>query len=380
MNVNENENNGHSLRVADMRGTPGELVTAPAGGWTDEDYHLTPEAAEALAQAAPANTRAAYKTWWRNADQWCRKHGRTTLPMSSPTLTSWVQALCSTISDRTGRHYSAGTLSQAVAAISALHTLSDHEKPDATKARRLINAHRREQAAAGRTVERSAIVTPDQVITMIEMIEADARTAMTEARRDGTDVATAALPHLRDKLIVIISFLAWPRRSEMSNFLLNDLALTEDGALDIRYRVTKTDQGGEGYIDTLHARTDALDPITAYSDYIAALAHCGVTEGRLLRRIDRWGNVHPSLSGESINDIIKTLTTRAGCATDGFGRHVTAHGMRAAGNSAAKRAGASTEVRRRRGRWAPNSTMPDDLYDRSRGEDNPDPMSQVGAP
>lgn len=348
--------------------------------WTTADYHLTEATRQALADSVPEETRRAYERWWGQVADWARAGGRVPLPMHPNTLTEWVRELTERISARTGRRLGGSSLDQAVAAVRAVHSIAGYDGQPGTKdARRLIKAHKRMLAdVEGRETKQSAIVTPAQVADCVRLIETDMRAAMDAARAAGTDPVRAALPHLRDRFIVTGSFAAWTRRSELARLNIADTLTTDTGG-EWRIRSSKTDQAGKGRRIPLARRDDALDPVTARDEYVQALADCGITTGRLLRRIDQWGNIYDSLSAESVNDITQAITARAGCAIDTYGRKMTAHGWRASGNSAAKRAGASAESRRRRGGWSPTSQLPDTTYDRDQ-DPAADPMAKVTLP
>ncbi len=344
--------------------------------WTTADYHLTPATRKALRDSVPDETRRKYERWWGEVADWARAAGRVPLPMHPNTLTEWVRELCDRISPRTGQRLGGASLDQAVAAIRAVHFIAGYDGQPGTKdARRLIRAHKKMLATVeGRQVKRSAIVTPQQAADCVAIIEQDLREASTAARAAGTDPVRAALPHLRDRFIITAALASWARRSELAALNINDTLTTDVGGRWI-VRSSKTDQEGAGRGIDISRRTDPLDPIAPWREYVEALARCGITTGRLLRRIDRWGNVGDSLSGEWINDLTQEITARAGCAIDQRGRKVTAHGWRASGNSAAKQAGASAESRRAHGGWSDRSRLPDDVYDRDR--ESGDPMAKV---
>lgn len=353
------------------------LATVTPGEWTDADYHLTEATRAALRDSVPLNTRRAYERWWNLAADWCTARGRVPLPMTPHTLTEWTRELTQTTSDRTGKLLGGGSIEQAVAAVRAVHSIAGYDgQPGTRDARRLIKAHKRRLAVdEGRTVKRSAIVTPEQAVDVVECVNEDIRAAMTAARAAGDDPVRAALPHLRDRFLAVFSFFAWTRRSELAAFNLPDVRETEHG-LEVLFRSSKTDQAAKGETVRLQRRDDALDPVTAWREYRDALAACGITTGRVLRRIDRWGNIGDALSGDAVNDITQRIVSAAGHDVDGYGRTFTAHGWRASGHVAAKRAGASAESRRARGRWAPTSRMPD-VYDRDQDPYDDDPMANV---
>ncbi|MGY0459436.1 hypothetical protein ACW14Y_04170 [Kitasatospora sp. cg17-2] len=108
------------------------------------------------------------------------------------------------------------------------------------------------------------------------------------------------------------------------------------------------------------------------------LAEHGVTEGRLLRRIDRWGHISEKLHPGPVYDLSKRLVAAVGLEKDAEGRVFTANGWRASGRSAARDAGASAEAADRHGRWKPGSQAGRG-YERDRGEYGDHPMVKVAA-
>lgn len=353
-------------RLSPLDHNSGALLYRPAGEqvWTTADYQLTQATRDALRDAVPAETRRKYEAWWARVGTWALERGRVPLPMHPNTLTEWVRELCETRSARTGELLSGASLDQAVAAVRAVHTIADYDGQPGTKdARRLIRAHKKKLADLGRRPQQAAILTPEQVVDCIRVVERDLRAAREAAQVAGRDEIRAVLPHLRNRFIANGSFSAWTRRSELAALHRIDVVPTQSGIRG-HVRTSKTDQEGEGRPITMNRRGDVLDPVTAWAEYTAALDALGITGGRLLRRIDRWGNVGEGLSGDAINDITRDIAERAGHAVDAIGRTVTAHSWRASGHTAAKRAGASLDARRRRGGWSPTSRTPDEVYDR----------------
>lgn len=272
----------------DLRGARSALAVPGAGPWADADHHLTPATREALVVAVPENTRRAYRNWWSQADQWCRANGRTTLPMTTETLTEWIHHLTRVVSERTGKPYAASSLDQAVAAVQSMHKIARHPRPDADDARTLIRAHSKRLADAGRTTKKSAIVTDDQALDVAERIDPNTLTGA------------------RDRLLCALSYAAWTRRSELAALNLSDAWTTSSPkGVVVRFRSSKTDQDGKGAELFLPATGDALCPHAALTAWRTILAERGVTDGRLLRKIDRWGNISAELHPGSVNDISK---------------------------------------------------------------------------
>ncbi|MFE2305040.1 hypothetical protein [Streptomyces sp. NPDC059411] len=281
--------------------------------------------------------------------------------MTSQTLTEWTRVLTETVSERTGDLYGASALTQAVSAILALHTWADvpddlHPNPKA--ARLLIKAHRRRLAEAGRRVKKSATLDLDGFAAMVLRCD------------------TSTLTGLRDRLIIIWSIWAMTRRSEFADRVLPDAVIVPTKGVRLFFASSKTDQAAEGEWVSMPVRGDVLDPVTAYVEYRDALAAVGITTGKILRRIDRWGNIGDELSAESVNDIIQALAEAAGVAWDDEGNKLTAHGLRATGATLADEAGASDAVKRKQGRWSPHSKVADG-YVRPRDEWNGNAMAKV---
>ncbi|KJK59054.1 hypothetical protein [Saccharothrix sp. ST-888] len=107
-------------------------------------------------------------------------------------------------------------------------------------------------------------------------------------------------------------------------------------------------------------------------------AERGITGGRLLRRVGRWGSIREQLAAATVNDISKWLTEAADLAEDEQGRTFAAHGWRASGYSAARTAGAPEESANRHGRWWSASRAARG-YDRDRGAPADHPMAKVAA-
>jgi integrase len=339
-------------------------IVADVSAWTGADYHLTERTREKLRAATPAATLRAYERWWRQVADWCVAEGRVALPMTAESLTEWVRTLTDTVSARTGKPLGVSSLDQAVAAVRAVHTEAGFDGMPGTRgARLLIKAHGRQLAEAGRTERKSAVVTADQALDVAQ-------------RCDPGTLAGA-----RDRLLVALSFAAWTRRSELARLNLSDVRPSTDPGrpgLYVAFRTSKTDQAGKGAEIFLPARGDALCPLLAWQAWRSLLAEQGVSDGRLLRKVDRWGNLGEQLAPGGVNDISKRLVQDAGYGTDERGRSFTAHGWRASGRSAAVDAGASEEAANEHGRWSRNSRAGKG-YERDRGALADHPMSKVAA-
>ncbi|MFJ5785467.1 hypothetical protein [Streptomyces hydrogenans] len=321
--------------------------------WTDVDYHLSERTRQKLREAIPAETLRAYERWWTLAADWCTATNRVPLPMHHNSMTEWIRVLTDTISPTTGELYSVSSLDQAVAAVRKVHTIAGFDgMPGTTQARTLIRAHGKTLADSGRRVRKSAVL--DRIEQWYDVLALD-------------DCSPTTLVGLRNRVLVALSLNLWTRRGELCALNLADITVTEeeiehkDGttefvpALDVFFKSSKTDQAGKGHTAQLYGRTDALCPVTAYVQWHQALAELDITQGRLLRSIDRWGNLHAEMSGDGLNRITKNLVDKAGYLIDRNGRTFTSHGWRASGYSVAKKHGATDEELEEGGRWSPKS-------------------------
>lgn len=344
-------------------------VIAQAGGRdyparTAEDYKVSPSTVEALRQSIPPETYRKYSAWQNQARSWCAENNRTLLPMTTQTLTEWTHVLTDTVSPRTGQPYGESALTQAVSAILALHTWAEVPEelhPNPRAARTLIKAHKRRLARSGRRVKKSATVDLAGFAAMVRQCD------------------TTTLRGLRDRLICIWSVWAMTRRSELAARILPDAVVVPGKGVRLYFSDSKTDQDAEGEWVSMPARADLFDPVTAYTEYRDALAEHGITTGPILRRIDRWGNIGDALSAESVNDIVQAIAEAAGVIWDDDGHKLTAHGLRATGVTLADEAGASDAMKRKHGRWSPNSKVADG-YVRPRDEWTGNAMAKVPTP
>lgn len=111
---------------------------------------------------------------------------------------------------------------------------------------------------------------------------------------------------LRDRALLLLSFAAAMRRSEIAALSLLDLAFREGGAIVTLPR-SKTDQGGIGRTIEVFPGTD-LCPIAALNAWIALLP----SDGLVFRSIDKHGRIGASLSDRAIAEIWKSRGENAG--------------------------------------------------------------------
>jgi len=303
----------------------------------ERDQRLSDETLADLNRAIAANTSRAYARWWKLALDWCEAEQRTPMPMTSQTLAEFIGHLRRTTSPRTGKPYSPATLNQAVAAIRTAHFRAGFEgQPYTRAALNVIKVHRRDRAQEGWRVKRAKPVTLDVLRLLLAQCDQD------------------SLSGRRDAATLILGYGLMSRRSELAACQISQVTVTDDW-VTVFIPMSKTDKEahGEDVEIPRHLAPD-IDAGAIVSDYLDGLAEFGITEGPLLRRIDKWGNVGASMTGASVNDIVKKLA-KAAKLTDA--EKTTAHGLRAGGPTDAAERGVPVPFIAEHGRWSKNSTQ-----------------------
>ncbi|MFI6478674.1 tyrosine-type recombinase/integrase [Nonomuraea sp. NPDC050663] len=279
----------------------------------------------------PANTRRAYARQWSAFVAWCTAQDRQALPATGESLAEYVAQLCAA-----GR--APASIEQALAAVRTMHRLSGHTGQPATEAARLVlRAYKRQRAESGHRAQREA-----------PPITIDALRAMIAACDLTTVIGT------RDRLLLVLGLALMGRRSELVALNRDDVREVADG-LEVSIRTSKTDKDSRGETIALPRGTHPLtDPVAAWRDWLAVLDQAALTDGRLLRRVNRHGGLGPSLGADAVNVIVRDLALRADVPS---AETVTAHSLRAGGATVAYAAGVPVAVIAKHGRWAPTSPV-----------------------
>lgn len=280
--------------------------------------------------AVPDNTRRAYSRAWARFQDWCSEASRTALPATAETLAEYTAGL-------TSAGLSPATIEQALAAIRTAHRSAGFAgQPDTQAARLVLRGHRRARADAGQRDRQAPPVTIEALRAMV----------------DTCDPAT--LIGLRDRVVLVLGLAMMGRRSELASLRLSDVTETDDG-LEVLVRASKTDQDARGAIVAVpcgsHPGTDPVRLVRAWRE---ALAEHGITDGYLLRSINRHGSPRAALSADAISDVVRSAAIRAELPE---ADRYSAHSLRAGGATAAYKAGAPVSVIAAHGRWSPGSPV-----------------------
>jgi integrase len=316
------------------------------------DVELSDATRAKLAAAIPENTARSYRTQSAAFRTWCAQAGRCPLPASGETMAEYAAHLIDAAR-------APGSIEVALSVVRSMHRLAGADLPDTRAARLLVRAYRRRRADTGLR-DRQA---PPAVAPIIR--------AMLDAIGD-PDVLPARLrgQALRDRVILLVGFGMFARRSELSRLDLPDVVETDKG-LVVHLARSKTDQGARGAERVLPyaARPDAC-PVRAVRAWRAFLAGHGIVDGPLLHRIDRHGRLLGRLSGQGIDLVLKRLGEAAGVGP------LSGHSLRAGAATSAAETGATTGQIEDGGGWAKGSTAVG-RYVRQRDRWNHHPLANV---
>jgi site-specific recombinase XerD len=300
---------------------------APVGGI---DHTISQSTWDRIDKGTSDNTKRAYKRQGQQFVTWCAVQGRTALPCTAETLAEYVSHLCDL-------DLGPASIEQAIATIRTAHRLSGFEhQPDTAQALKVLRGHKRQRAEQGTRKRKAPPITLEILRRMIDATNAETLTG------------------LRDRVMLVLGFALMGRRSELAALNVTDVVETEDG-LEILIRMSKTDQDAKGETVVIprgsHAATD---PVRVVRTWLEALAERGITAGPLLRNVNRHGQPGEAISGDAINQIVRTAALRADVPNAAT---ITAHSLRAGGATAAYKNGAPVSVIAGHGRWSENSPV-----------------------
>ena len=263
------------------------------------------------------STLRAYRFDWAHFTAWCDGRGRAALPTDAETVALYLTDLAAT--------HRPSTLTRRLAAISVAHKAAGYDTPTAlAPVRAVMQGIRRVRGVA--PVQKTAAVT------------ADIRAMIGKLRPD-------TLGGVRDRALLLTGFAGALRRSELAGLDVADVEFVHDGAT-VTIRRSKSDQEGLGaHVGLPYGSDPATCPVRALRAWLDA---SGVTEGPLLRAVDRHGQLGAGrMSGQAIAEAIK----RAAKSIAQDPTRYAGHSLRAGMATAAAQAGASEDAIQRQGRW-----------------------------
>ena len=161
----------------------------------------------------------------------------------------------------------------------------------------------------------------------------------------------SSLRDYRDRALLLLAYDTLARRSELISYQIKDLSIHIKGDMNyycINIRRSKTDQEASGKVAHLRKAT-----------YLATqewLEKAEITDGLLLRGIDRGNAVLPALGAGQINRIYKRLAQLANVDPQII-KKISGHSMRVGAAQDLLLSGASMPMIMSRGRWSKTDTV-----------------------
>jgi len=256
----------------------------------------------------------------------CEAQKRRALPAAPSTVCAYLEELL-----QRGRR--PAFIVHALDSIAALHRFN--ALPDPTKDLEVRLAVRRMRRALGRHQRQALGLGWAWVKRMLAATDTDLR-------------------GLRDRALLRLAYDTLARSRELSSLRIDDL------------RARATARGGSGAAALVHLRRSKTDPeaegcwlpIRA-ATHVALrrwLKAARLSEGALLRGVDRAGRPTEGLSPDAIAVRYRELARRAGLGAVAV-RQVSGHSLRVGAAQDLLLAGASLEELKRRGRWTKTSTV-----------------------
>jgi integrase len=222
-----------------------------------------------------------------------------------------------------------------MAAIRTMHTRAGHEgKPIARMARTVLKGYRRIRAEAGITGQKMAPPITRPILSRLLAV------------CDPNELAGA-----RDRALFTLEYGLMGRQSEVCDLHIPHVRVDGDAGLVVTIAASKTDQDAEGTEVDLPKGVFDTDPVVPFLQWQEALASRGITDGRLIRSVDR-GRLGNQLTTRSVNLIIKARALQAELPN---ADKYTSHGFRSGALTDALRRGVPLGIAARHGRWTVTS-------------------------
>ena len=208
------------------------LPPAPSAGVTPTDIQRV---GHFLDSSVSDNTRAVYRSAWKNFQKWAQGRATLTMPASPATVASYLSHLVD------HRNLSVATVRLHRAALAAIHKAGGHEDPtDNEGVRRVIKGIARTRGRA----QKQARPLTAEALAAIRATAPTRRPLGDGKKQESAERASwrgrmdlALLSVLRDGLL---------RRSEAAALTWGDIEIRENGTALITVRRSKTDPTAEG--------------------------------------------------------------------------------------------------------------------------------------
>lgn len=267
---------------------------------------LDVEADQFASSARAEATRKAYRLDLRTFWGWCRSAGLEPFPADPNTIRRYVTHLGTT-------GHKVATIERKVAAISKAHRSRGLESPTRSGLVSEVLAGIRNRLGAPQ--KQAQPLDPGDILRVANSLP-------------------ATLRGHRDRLILTLGFVIGARCDDLARVRVENIQDTTEGLL-ITLPRGKTDQAGQGRLVGIPYQSDPIGcPVRAVRAWLAA---SNLTNGPLIRAVDRYGNLSAeSMTARNISEAVTRMSADAGLK----GRY-TGHSLRAGFCTTAARLGRS---------------------------------------
>lgn len=263
---------------------------------------------EYVAAARARNTLSGYASDWREFTTWCQEHEQVALPAAPAAISRYLTYLA----DHGAK---VGTMSRRLSAIRYAHQLQ--ELPDPTKHARVVAVWEGVRRVHGEPPVQSRPLMPPDLFTVLEACP---------TTRTWADPKKPPEPHLggaRDRVLLLVGFVAALRRSELTAIRLDHLEPHPNG-LVLTLPRSKTNQYGQAAELVVLPRAGNSDrcPVTAIDTWRNLAGLDENAGGPLLRPVSKGNRaLDRPLSAGAINTLVVNAVARAGLAPEGYSAH-----------------------------------------------------------
>ncbi len=269
---------------------------------------------------APATIRA-YKSNFERFIEFCDQEKTCALPARQECVANYIKYLST-------EKLKSASIRIAVASISAIHRLNDHQDP--TSHPNVKIELRRMHRNLGRGSRQAAGINAELLEKMLKTTE-------------------KSLRGLRDRALLMTAYDSMCRRSELVSLQIDDAIIdTKNKTFKIKLRRSKTDQDGIGRWLHLSEKTQK-----ALLNWVSA---SNIKSGKLFRGIKQGQAITGNLSPTQINRIYKSIAARSS-VDESLVKHISGHSMRVGAAQDLLISGASLPMIMQRGRWSKADTV-----------------------
>ena len=259
------------------------------------------------------NTIRGYRHDFDQFAKWCVHEGIHPLPAPSISIAAHIDALTET--------HKAASIRRRINALSTIYRLGRMQ--DTTKDPDVTLAMKRMHRKLGRAQRQAKPLTKLYLDKMIE--------AQDDSPRG-----------LRNKILLLMGYETMRRRAELVGFEFSDVTCLLNGKPALRLRFSKADQYGEGRLIGISKNLSEL--IAKWRDIVGQ-------EGKILRSVDKHGNIGEKLEPSAISYILRQVQANITLPGNKKPRQWTGHSFRVGAAVDLVESGYTIEQVMRKGDW-----------------------------